>query len=92
MILIEHVAALLLKAVVLNGSGVAWCAPFCETECSATVCRSLQIAGRTGAGSFRVSPAGETEAGSAGDQPAILIFRLRQGGGPYIPDWPTVVS
>ena len=43
---------------------------FCETECSATVCRSLQIARRTGARGFRVSPAGKTEAGSAGEQPA----------------------
>ena len=47
-----------------------WPAPFHETECSATVCRSLQITGRTGACGCRVSPAGKTEAGSAGEQPA----------------------
>jgi hypothetical protein len=47
----------------------AWGAPFSETGCSATVCRSLQVAGRTGARSSRVNPAGETEAGAAGEQP-----------------------
>ena len=51
-------------------TGFHWPAPFHETECSATVCRSLQITGRTGACGCRVSPAGKTEAGSAGEQPA----------------------
>ena len=47
-----------------------WSAPFRETECSATVRRSLKIAGRTEVLETKLTSAGETEAGSAGEQPA----------------------
>jgi len=62
---LEDVALLSIRCA-LN----AWGAPFCETACSSTVRRSLQISGRTGGCGCRVRVAGEAEAGSAGEQPA----------------------